>query len=134
MLRTAAGRTELVDGHGRVVNDLRVSVTPRCNLRCTYCDPMGLGHDESPGTLTTEAFAVVLEAASRLGMRSVRFTGGEPLLRKDLPELVRLATSLPGVEDGTVTTNATALEQRQPALLASGWGRVYVRLHAYDPV
>ena len=133
MLRTAAGRTELVDGHGRVVNDLRVSVTPRCNLRCTYCDPMGLGHDEPSGTLTTEAFAVVLEAASRLGMRSVRFTGGEPLLRKDLPELVRLATSLPGVEDVAVTTNATALAQRLPALLAAGLRRVNVSLDAVDP-
>src|SRR5690606_30777324 len=81
----------LVDAHGRVVKDLRLSVTPRCNFRCTYCDPMGAGAHEPPGTLLAEHFGVILRAAVGLGMESVRYTGGEPLLRKDLPALIGLA-------------------------------------------
>lgn len=123
----------LVDAHGRVVNDLRISVTPRCNFRCTYCDPLGVGAHEPPGTLTAECFETILAAAAGLGMRSVRFTGGEPLLRKDLPRLVRSARAMPGVEDVAVTTNASALEKRLPELLAAGLDRVNISLDAVDP-
>ncbi|HLU83758.1 MAG TPA: GTP 3',8-cyclase MoaA, partial [Trueperaceae bacterium] len=136
----------LVDAHGRVVKDLRLSVTPRCNFRCTYCDPMGSGSHEPPGTLLAEHFSVILRAAVGLGMESVRFTGGEPLLRKDLPELIRLAHQafdesdtaassghLPGSADVAITTNASALAKRLPDLLAAGLRRVNISLDAVDP-
>jgi len=124
---------QLIDAHGRVVNDLRLSVTPRCNFRCTYCDPLGVGSHEPPGTLSAEYFEIILEAAAGLGMRSVRFTGGEPLLRKDLPRLIRAARAMRGVEDVAVTTNASALEKRLAALLDAGLDRVNISLDAVDP-
>ena len=137
---------QLVDAHGRVVKDLRLSVTPRCNFRCTYCDPMGSGSVEPPGTLLAEHFGVILRAAVGLGMESVRFTGGEPLLRKDLPELIALAHEAfaasgehgvsgqePGSADVAITTNASALAKRLPELLAAGLRRVNISLDAVDP-
>src|SRR5690606_9886246 len=136
----------LVDAHGRVVKDLRLSVTPRCNFRCTYCDPMGTGAHEPPGTLLAEHFGVILRAAVGLGMESVRYTGGEPLLRKDLPALIGLAHQafdaageaadsghVPGSADVAITTNASALARRLPALLAAGLRRVNISLDAVDP-
>ncbi len=122
-----------MDRHGRVVRDLRVSVTPRCNFRCTYCDPMGEGTHEPPGTLSAEAIRIVLTAGAALGVTSVRFTGGEPLLRKDLPELVRIAKRELGIEDVAVTTNASALAQRLPSLLEAGLDRVNISIDALDP-
>lgn len=143
---SAAPVRALVDAHGRVVNDLRVSVTPRCNFRCAYCDPLGVGAHEPPGTLLAEHFGVILRAAAGLGMRSVRLTGGEPLLRKDLPELLKLASEAfaegaslegAGVDAGgadiALTTNASALAKRLPELLAAGLKRVNVSLDAIDP-
>jgi cyclic pyranopterin phosphate synthase len=147
----------LIDAHGRVVRDLRLSVTPRCNFRCTYCDPMGVGAHEPPGTLLAEHFDVILRAAAGLGMESVRFTGGEPLLRKDLPRLIAMAhaafdgapragndTSGAGTSgsgpvrggepaDIAITTNASALAKRLPELMAAGLRRVNVSLDAVDP-
>jgi len=153
------GARQLIDAHGRVVKDLRLSVTPRCNFRCTYCDPLGNGSHEPPGTLLAEHFGIILRAAVGLGMESVRFTGGEPLLRKDLPELIALAhqafdaafaarsssraggatddaasrVHAPGSADVAVTTNASALARRLPALLAAGLRRVNISLDAVDP-
>lgn len=137
--RVAPSR-RLIDAHGRIVNDLRISVTPRCNFRCAYCDPMGIGAHEPPGTLLAEHFGVILRAAVGLGMRSVRFTGGEPLLRKDLPKLIELAheafaeASAEPDPDIAITTNASALRQRLPDLTAAGLRRVNISLDAIDPV
>ena len=139
--RLVTSDSRLVDAHGRVVKDLRLSVTPRCNFRCTYCDPLGIGSHEPPGTLQAEQFGVILRAAVGLGMESVRFTGGEPLLRKDLPDLVALAHEAfgvlrpdlpPGSADVAITTNASALAKRLPDLLAAGLRRVNVSLDAVD--
>ncbi len=123
----------LVDQHGRVVRDLRVSVTPRCNFRCSYCDPLGVGGSEPPGTLSVAQVGVVLRAAAALGLTSVRFTGGEPLLRKELPEMIRIAKRELRITDVALTTNATALEARLPALLDAGLDRVNISLDAVDP-
>src|SRR5690606_11133574 len=112
---------------------LRLSVTPRCNFRCTYCDPLGVDSNKPPGTLSAEYFEIILEADAGLGMRSVRFTDGETLLRKDLPRLIRAARAMRGVEDVAVTTNASALEKRLPALLDAGLDRVNISLDAVDP-
>ncbi len=121
----------LVDQHGRVVRDLRISVTPRCNFRCTYCDPLGMGHFDPFGTVSVRDIAYVIDAAVGLGMTSVRFTGGEPLLRKELPDMIALAKTA-GVEDIAITTNATLLKRRLPELLGAGLRRVNISLDAVD--
>ncbi|MEX2535125.1 MAG: GTP 3',8-cyclase MoaA [Trueperaceae bacterium] len=123
----------LIDQHGRVVKDLRISVTPRCNFRCSYCDPLGVGHNDPLGTVSVDDVANVVQAAVDLGMTSVRFTGGEPLLRKELPEMIRFAKRVAGVPDVAITTNATLLARRLPALLDAGLDRVNISLDALDP-
>jgi cyclic pyranopterin phosphate synthase len=121
----------LIDAHGRVVRDLRISVTPRCNFRCTYCDPLGMGHKDPLGTVSVQDVAHVLEAAVGLGLSSVRFTGGEPLLRKELPQMIAHAKAV-GVQDIAITTNATLLGRRLDELLGAGLNRVNISLDAVD--
>ena len=128
-----SGANPLVDRFGRVVRDLRLSVTPRCNFRCHYCDPLGAGGHEPPGTLSVAEVGVVLQAAVALGMTSVRFTGGEPLLRKDLPAMIAIAKRDLGIPDVAVTTNASALERRLPTLIEAGLDRLNISLDALDP-
>lgn len=123
----------LIDQYGRVVKDLRISVTPRCNFRCTYCDPLGVGHKDPIGTLSVQDIANVVEAAVSLGMESVRFTGGEPLLRKELPEMIHHAKHIAGVSDVAITTNASLLARRLPDLLKAGLDRVNISLDALEP-
>ncbi len=123
--------TTLVDQHGRVVRDLRISVTPRCNFRCTYCDPLGVGHKDPLGTVSVVDVAHVIDASVGLGMTSVRFTGGEPLLRRELPEMIAYAKTA-GVEDVAITTNATLLGRRLDELLGAGLDRVNISLDAVD--
>ena len=125
--------TSLVDSSGRVVRDLRVSITPRCNFRCVYCDPLGEGRHEPPGTITVEDVTLVLRAAASLGLSSVRFTGGEPLLRRELPAMIRAAKDIEGIDDVSVTTNASLLERRLDDLLEAGLDRVNISLDAADP-
>ncbi len=122
----------LVDQHGRVVRDLRVSVTPRCNFKCFYCDPLGHGRKDPLGTISVTDVRHVLLAAVSLGVESVRFTGGEPLLRKELPEMLASAKEL-GIQDVALTTNASLLKRRLPDLLAAGLDRVNISLDAVDP-
>ena len=81
----------LTDSYGRVIRDLRISVTPRCNFRCSYCDPLGMGYKDPLGTVSVADVSRVIDAAVSLGLTSVRFTGGEPLLRKELPEMIAYA-------------------------------------------
>jgi len=123
----------LVDRHGRVVRDLRISVTPRCNYRCFYCDPLGEGSGEPIGTLTPDQVALVVDAAVGLGMTAVRFTGGEPLLRKELPGMLHHAKQVTGLEDVAITTNGSLLARRLPELLEAGLDRVNISLDAVDP-
>ncbi len=123
----------LIDQHGRIVRDLRISVTPRCNYRCTYCDPLGVGHKEPAGVVSAQDVANVVEAAVSLGMTSVRFTGGEPLLRKELPAMIRHAKRVAGVEDVAITTNGSLLARRLPELVEAGLDRLNVSLDALDP-
>ena len=123
-----AGRRELVDGFGRVHRDLRISVTDRCNLRCTYCMPAeGLEWQPRSELLTYEEITTVVRVAvERFGVASVRITGGEPTVRADLPSLIRQLAPL-GV-DLSVTTNGTTLRAQAPALVAAGLRRVNVSL------
>lgn len=126
--------SRLVDAFGRHLTYLRVSVTDRCNLRCVYCLPEDA---EFPfgdrDFLSPEEIEALVGSLVRLGIRRVRLTGGEPLVRKDLLEIVRRIKALPGVEDLSLSTNGTELARRAPALKAAGLDRVNVSLDTLDP-
>ena len=125
----------LVDGFGRAARSLRVSVTDRCNLRCLYCMPeKGIAWFPKQRLLTFEEIERVVRALVGAGVRSVRLTGGEPLLRRDLPVLARLLSGIEGLEDLAVTTNGLLLREQARALLEAGVQRFNVHLDALDPV
>ncbi|BBY64807.1 GTP 3',8-cyclase [Mycolicibacterium helvum] len=124
----------LVDTFGRVATDLRVSLTDRCNLRCTYCMPAE-GLDWLPGEelLTRDELARLLAlAVTRLGIDSVRFTGGEPLLYRGLEEVVAEVAALRPRPEIALTTNAVGLARRAQALADAGLDRVNVSLDSLD--
>ncbi|MCW8957706.1 MAG: GTP 3',8-cyclase MoaA [Gammaproteobacteria bacterium] len=122
----------LQDGHGRLTNYLRLSVTARCNLRCSYCLPDG-APPEPPNLLDVAALTRLAAIFADLGIRRIRLTGGEPLVRRDLPELVRGIAALPGIEDISMTTNGVLLERHAAALKAAGLKRINVSLDSLDP-
>lgn len=130
----SAGETRLVDSFGRRLTYLRVSVTDRCNLRCLYCLPADAKFPFGDRDFLSPAdFERIVGALVRLGVRRVRLTGGEPLIRKDLLEIVRRIKALPGVENLALSTNGTELERLAPALLEAGVDRVNVSLDSLDP-
>jgi len=120
----------LIDTYGRVATDLRVSLTDRCNLRCTYCMPAeGLEWLPSGDLLTgTELIRLIRVAVDRLGIRELRFTGGEPLLRKDLPQILAAAAELRPRPRMSLTTNAVSLARKADQLKLSGLDRINVSL------
>jgi cyclic pyranopterin phosphate synthase len=126
--------TPLADVHGRFQRNLRVSVTDRCNLRCGYCMP-----EEEYVWLPREDILHFGEIASLtdvfldLGVDKVRLTGGEPLLRRDLPRLIRMLAAKPRIRDLAMTTNGLLLAEHAPALKAAGLHRVTVSLDTLDP-
>jgi len=132
-----AGRPDhpgLVDRFGRVARDLRVSVTEKCSLRCTYCMPAdGLPAIPRESLLTAPEIARLVGIGVRdLGVREVRFTGGEPLMRADLTEIVaRSAAVAPGI-DLSITTNGIGLDRRVGALVAAGLTRANISLDTVD--
>ncbi|GAB3594260.1 GTP 3',8-cyclase MoaA [Angustibacter peucedani] len=135
LLPTPAPRAPgaLVDTFGRIATDLRVSVTDRCNLRCTYCMPAeGLDWLPKPELLTFEELARVVDVTTRLGVTSVRLTGGEPLLRRGLPELVRQLASLERRPRLAMTTNGLGLDRLAGPLHDAGLDRVNVSLDTVD--
>ena len=111
MLVESNSRTNnLTDPFGRKIEYLRVSVTDQCNLRCFYCMPKGfIDYEEPEHWLTHDEMERVIRVFASLGTSRVRITGGEPLLRKNLPELSARLASLPGIEDLSLSTNATRL-------------------------
>jgi len=123
----------LVDGFGRVHTDLRISVTDRCNLRCTYCMPADVVFLPREELLSYEEIARVAAVAAGQGIRTVRLTGGEPLLRRDLDRLVRLLAAVPGIEEVALTTNGLLLAEQAGALAAAGLSRLNVSLDAIRP-
>ncbi len=125
------------DTLGRPLHDLRISVTDRCNVRCVYCMPravFGPDHAFLPRSelLTFEELTRLVRLFVALGVRKVRLTGGEPLVRRELPILVRELAAIPGVEDLTLTTNGVLLPQHAAALKAAGLDRVTISLDADD--
>lgn len=123
----------LVDSFGRTINYLRLSVTDRCDLRCGYCMPQGFkGFEEPRHWLNFDEIERVVQAFSRLGLQHVRLTGGEPLLRKNLPELATRISSIPGITDLSLSTNGTQLEKQARALRTAGVTRLNVSLDSLD--
>ena len=121
----------LVDGHGRSIGDVRVSVTDRCNFRCQYCMPAdGLPWLNRAALLTYEEIARLVRILSEMGVHDVRLTGGEPLVRKELWRLVEAIDAIPGVHDLSLTTNGYLLEAQVADLVAAGLRRVNVSLDA----
>ena len=137
---TPAG--SLTDSHGRTIRDLRVSVTDRCNFRCLYClpdsDPLSTGASAAPrwqpreNMLSFEEIERFVRTAVALGIRKVRLTGGEPLLRKDIETLVGRIAAIPGVEDLAMTTNGFLFCSKGSALRSAGLQRVNFSLDSLD--
>ena len=128
---------ELLDTLGRPVRDLRISVTDRCNFRCTYCMPKEIFNREyrfleRSLLLDFEEIERVARLFAGHGVRKVRLTGGEPLLRRDLDVLVASLAAIDGIEDLTLTTNGSLLARKAPALAAAGLNRVTVSLDSMD--
>ncbi|MFH1104892.1 MAG: GTP 3',8-cyclase MoaA [Actinomycetota bacterium] len=125
------------DTLGRPLHDLRISVTDRCNFRCTYCMPkevFGRDHEflARELLLSFEEMTRLTRLFAGLGVHKVRLTGGEPLLRKDVEQLVAMLAAIDGVEDLTLTTNGSLLERKAAALAAAGLDRVTVSLDSLD--
>src|SRR5215471_7227670 len=127
----------VADTLGRPVRDLRISVTDRCQFRCTYCMPREVfGRDFAflprEQLLTFEELTRVAAIFAGLGVRKLRLTGGEPLLRRDLDKLVAMLASLDGIQDIALTTNGALLANKAGALAAAGLRRVTVSLDSLD--
>ena len=123
----------LLDRFGRSIDYLRVSVTDRCDLRCTYCMPPEFKGFEVPADwLTFDEIERVVGAFARMGTRRVRLTGGEPLTRRHLPQLAGRLAALPGVADLSISTNATMLVRHATALKEAGVARINVSLDSLD--
>lgn len=126
-------RPTLIDGMGRRIVNLRISVTDRCNFRCTYCMPAdNVEFMDRSHLLTFEELTRVVRVVSKMGIFRLRLTGGEPLLRKDLPDLVRMLNEVEGIEDIAMTTNAFFLKQHAKALKEAGLHRLNISLDALD--
>lgn len=123
----------MVDGQGRAIRYLRVSVTDRCNLRCRYCMPES-GVDWVPHgqVLTYEQIAQLVGLCAGLGVEKVRLTGGEPLVRRGLSALVRMVKETPGIRQVCLTTNGVLLPEQLPALLEAGLDGVNLSLDTLD--
>jgi len=122
-------REPLVDGHGRQIGDVRVSVTDRCNFRCQYCMPAeGLPWLEREAVLSFEELQRVVALLASMGVGAVRLTGGEPLVRRDFPRLAGMIAAVPGVHDLAVTTNGYLLERQAGPLVAAGVRRFNVSI------
>lgn len=121
------------DSFGRKIDYMRISVTDRCNLRCKYCMPEGgISSIPMPELLTYEEIATVCEAAAELGIRKIRLTGGEPLVRLELPKLVRMISKIPQIESIAMTTNGILLKDSLDELVDSGLTGVNISLDTLD--
>src|SRR4051795_9849190 len=110
----------LIDSFGRVHNNLRISVTDRCNIRCVYCMPESVEFLPRRSLLSFEEIERFVRIATTLGIDKVRLTGGEPLVRRDLPELVSMIAEVPGIKDIGLTTNGILLAPMARALWDAG--------------
>src|ERR671926_1464598 len=125
----------LVDGWGRPIRSVRVSVTDKCNFRCTYWMPAeGLEWLPKPEVLSFEEISRIVRVLAAMGVDEVRLTGGEPLVRRDLPVLVRMLAETPGVDDLSLTTNGILLDRLAAPLVDAGLRRLNVSLDSLSHV
>jgi cyclic pyranopterin phosphate synthase len=125
--------SQLIDSFGRTHNNLRISVTDRCNLRCTYCMPEEVVFMDRSELLTFEEIAAFVSVAVPLGINKIRLTGGEPLMRRGLPRLVEMLCRIEGIVDVGLTTNGILLAGQAQALHDAGLRRINVSLDTLDP-
>ena len=122
------------DSHGRVIDYLRISLTDKCNFRCIYCMPeegvQQMGHDQ---ILRLEEIEQIVRVATRIGIRSIRLTGGEPLVRKGVVGLVESLAAVPGIDNISMTTNGVLLPRMADDLARAGLSRVNISLDTLDP-
>lgn len=124
----------MLDRYNRRINYLRISVTDRCNFRCTYCMPAeGLPLKPHNEILSFEEIVEIVKVGTKLGVSKIRLTGGEPLIRKDLPELVKMIADIDGIEDIGLTTNGVFLPQLAQELKRAGLSRVNISLDTLNP-
>jgi len=124
----------MFDSYNRRINYLRISVTDRCNLRCTYCMPAeGIALMQHSDILSFEEIMDVVDAALLLGVDKIRITGGEPLVRKGIVSLVQMIASKPGIQDLGMTSNGQLLEQYAQPLKDAGLHRINVSLDTLNP-
>jgi cyclic pyranopterin phosphate synthase len=123
----------LIDTFGRVHNNLRISVTDRCNLRCTYCMPEDVTFMDRGELLTFEEIGQFVRVAAPLGIDKLRLTGGEPLMRRDLPRLVQQLAAIEGIRDIGLTTNGLLLADQAQALYDAGLRRINISLDTLRP-
>ena len=125
--------TPLTDKFGRVHDNLRISVTDRCNIRCFYCMPEeGVQFMDRKEILSFEEIERFVRAAVPLGITKLRITGGEPLVRRDLPRLIEKLSAIEGIRDIALTTNAVLLQQQAKDLYSAGLRRLNVHLDTLD--
>ena len=125
---------ELIDSYGRRIEYLRISVTDRCNLRCIYCmPPQGIQLCPPQEVLSFEEIELVARTAVSLGMDRIRLTGGEPLVRRSIADLVTRLSKIPGLRDLSLTTNGTSLADHALALAQAGLQRVNISLDTLRP-
>lgn len=122
------------DSFGRTIDYLRISVTDKCNLRCTYCMPAcGVAHLRHDEVLRIEQLLAVVRAAAELGVTKVRLTGGEPLVRRGILNLVRGTASTPGIRKVAMTTNGTLLPRNARPLKDAGLTHLNISIDTLDP-
>jgi cyclic pyranopterin phosphate synthase len=124
-----AERSQLLDGHGRAIGDVRISVTDRCSFRCRYCMPAeGMQWLPRDDLLTFEEIERLVRVLAEMGVADVRLTGGEPLVRRELPKLVEMLSAIPELHEIALTTNGYLLERHAAALVAAGVTRFNVSI------
>ncbi len=123
----------MLDQYGREIDYVRVSITDRCNLRCVYCMPeAGVKQLRCADILSYEEIVTICQALAGLGISKIKITGGEPLVRQDAPELIRMLKALPGIRQVTLTTNGVLLAEQAEALLAAGVDGINISLDTLD--
>jgi len=124
----------MLDRFNRRINYLRISVTDRCNFRCVYCMPAeGVPLKKHEDILSFDEIVEIVKTGAQLGLKKIRLTGGEPLVRKDLPKLVKMIADVEGIEDIGLTTNGVFLPQQAAKLKAAGLNRVNISLDTLNP-
>ncbi len=122
----------MTDSHGRTIDYMRISITDRCNLRCQYCMPHGICCVPMEEVLTYEEIRQVVSVGADLGIRHLKITGGEPLVRKGCCDLIRMLKQIPGIKSVTITTNGVLLGEYLDGLMAAGIDGINISLDTTD--